>query len=85
MKVSERMVLKQTLKRLGLFCLIVLIPICFIGFGLMYAGLEIGWNITILVCVLFLFFGLFMMACSALDKRKEKKLKESGKKDPFSD
>ncbi len=85
MKVSERMILKQRLKRLGLFCLIVLIPICFLSFGLMYAGLSMAWNIVITVCVLFLLFGLFMVTCSALDKRKEKKLKESGKKDPFAD
>ena len=85
MKVSERMILKQRLKRLGLFCLIVLIPICFLAFGLAYAGLSQAWNIVIIVCVLFLLFGLFMMTCSALDKRKKKKLKESGKKDPFAD
>ena len=69
MKVSERMILKQRLKRLGLFCLIVLIPICFLAFGLMYAGLSQAWNIVITVCVLFLLFGLFMVTCSALDKR----------------
>ncbi len=85
MKVSERMILIKRLKRLGLFMLIVFLPIAFISFGLAYAGLSMAWNIVILVVVLFLLFGLFMMTCSALDKRKEKKLKESGKKDPFAD
>ena len=68
----------------------LVLPNCFdtnllLAFGLAYAGLSQAWNIVIIVCVLFLLFGLFMMTCSALDKRKEKKLKESGKKDPFAD
>ena len=85
MKKSERMILKERLKRLGIFCLIFFIPAVIIVVLLMYAKIPQGWNIVITVVILFVFFGLYLYICQLLDKRKEKRMKESGKKDPFSE
>ena len=42
-------------------------------------------NMLVLVVMLLALFCVFMYVCSILEKRKEKRLKESGKKDPFSE
>ena len=85
MKVSERMILKNRLKKLGIFCLIVFLPILVLSVVLYSAGVSQVVNIIVLVVVLFALFFLFMLICSVIDKKSEKKLKESGKKDPFSE
>ena len=85
MKVSERMVLKDRLKKLGIFCLIVFIPVLVLSVVMMSFGVSQAVNIIVTVVVLFVLFFLYLYICSLIDKKREKKLKESGKKDPFSE
>lgn len=85
MKVSERMVLKDRLKKLGIFCLIVFIPVLVLSVVMMSFGVSEAVNIIVTVVVLFVLFFLYLYVCSLIDKKKEKRLKESGKKDPFSE
>lgn len=85
MKVSERMVLKDRLKKLGIFCLIVFIPVLVLSVVMMSFGVSEAVNIIVTVVILFVLFFLYLYICSVLDKKREKKLKESGKKDPFSE
>lgn len=85
MKVSERMVLKDRLKKLGIFCLIVFIPVLVLSVVMMSFGVSQVVNIIVTVVVLFVLFFLYLYICSLIDKKKEKRLKESGKKDPFSE
>ena len=85
MKVSERMVLKDRLIKLGIFCLIVFLPIMVVAIVLASCGVSQAVNIVDNVVLLIVLFLLFMYVCNVIDKKKEKKLKESGKKDPFAD
>lgn len=85
MKMSDRMILKDRLKKLGLFCLIVFIPVLVVAVVLFSVGVPEWANMLVLVVMLLALFCVFMYVCSILEKRKEKKLKESGKKDPFSE
>ena len=85
MKVSERMVLKDRLKKLGIFCLIVFVPVLVLSVVMMSYGVSEAVNIIVTVVVLFVLFFLYLYVCSLIDKKKEKRLKESGKKDPFSE
>ena len=85
MKVSERMVLKDRLKKLGIFCLIVFIPVLVLSVVMMSFGVSQAVNIIVTVVVLFVLFFLYLYICSLIDKKKEKRFKESGKKDPFSE
>lgn len=85
MKVSERMILKDRLKKLGIFCLIVFIPVLVLSVVMMSFGVSQAVNIIVTVVVLFVLFFLYLYICSLIDKKKEKRLKESGKKDPFSE
>ena len=85
MKVSERMVLKDRLKKLGIFCLIVFIPVLVLSVVMMSFGVSEAVNIIVTVVVLFVLFFPYLYVCSLIDKKKEKRLKESGKKDPFSE
>lgn len=85
MKVSERMVLKDRLKKLGIFCLIVFIPVLVLSVVMMSYGVPQVVNIIVTVVILFVLFFLYLYICSVIDKKREKKLKESGKKDPFSE
>ena len=82
---SDRMILKDRLKKLGLFCLIVFIPVLVVAVVLFSVGVPEWANMLVLVVMLLALFCVFMYVCSILEKRKEKRLKESGKKDPFSD
>ena len=82
---SDRMILKDRLKKLGLFCLIVFIPVLVVAVVLYSVGVPEWANILVLVVMLLALFCVFMYVCSVLEKRKEKRLKESGKKDPFSE
>ena len=85
MKVSERMILKDRLKKLGIFCLIVFIPVLVLSVVMMSFGVSEAVNIIITVVILFVLFLLYLYICSVIDKKREKKLKESGKKDPFAE
>ena len=80
---SDRMILKDRLKKLGLFCLIVFIPVLVVAVVLFSVGVPEWANMLVLVVMLLALFCVFMYVCSILEKRKEKRLKESGKKDPF--
>ncbi len=82
---SDRMILKDRLKKLGLFCLIVFIPVLVVAVVLFSVGVPEWANMLVLVVMLLALFCVFMYVCSILEKRKEKRLKESGKKDPFSE
>lgn len=82
---SDRMILKDRLKKLGLFCLIVFIPVLVVAVVLFSVGVPEWANMLVLVVMLLALFCVFMYVCSVLEKRKEKRLKESGKKDPFSE
>ena len=82
---SDRMILKDRLKKLGLFCLIVFIPVLVVAVVLYSVGVPEWANMLVLVVMLLALFCVFMYICSVLEKRKEKRLKESGKKDPFSE
>lgn len=85
MKVSERMILKDRLKKLGVFCLIVFIPVLVLSVVMMSFGVSEAVNIIVTVVILFVLFFLYLYICSVIDKKREKKLKESGKKDPFAE
>lgn len=82
---SDRMILKDRLRKLGLFCLIVFIPVLVVAVVLFSVGVPEWANMLVLVVMLLALFCVFMYVCSILEKRKEKRLKESGKKDPFSE
>ena len=82
---SDRMILKDRLKKLGLFCLIVFIPVLVVAVVLYSVGVPEWANMLVLVVMLLALFCVFMYVCSVLEKRKEKRLKESGKKDLFSE
>lgn len=82
---SDRMILKDRLKKLGLFCLIVFIPVLVVAVVLFSVGVPEWANMLVLVVMLLALFCVFMYVCFILEKRKEKRLKESGKKDPFSE
>ena len=82
---SDRMILKDRLKKLGLFCLIVFIPVLVVAVVIYSVGVPEWANMLVLVVMLLALFCVFMYVCSILEKRKEKRLKESGKKDPFSE
>ena len=82
---SDRMILKDRLKKLGLFCLIVFIPVLVVAVVLYSVGVPEWANMLVLVVMLLALFCVFMYVCSILEKRKEKRLKESGKKNPFSE
>ena len=83
MKSSEKQELKKKIGRLGLFLLIVFLPILVLAIVLASVGVKQWVNIMVLVIVMFILFGLFLMVCQKLDNRKEERIKK--KKDPFSD
>ena len=83
MKNSEKQQLKRKISRLGLFLLIVFLPVTVLAVVLAYAGVKQWINVMILVIVMFILFGLYMFIFQKLDNRKEERI--SKKKDPFSD
>lgn len=77
--------LRKTMKRLGIFLLIVFLFDVFICF-LFYrytelSGVLIGFIIICITAVLYL---LFLLICARIDKKKKERLEKSGKKDPFT-
>ncbi len=83
MKNTEKQELKRKLKRVGLFMLVVFIPILVVCVVLIYVGASQLLNIFVLVILLFILYFLYAWICTKLDKKKEERL--SKKKDPFSD
>ncbi len=83
MRRSETNELKQKLKRLGLFILIVFLPVMAVAIVLqVVVGLEMWQNMLVLVVLIFLLYFAFLWLCSKLDKKKAERL--SKKNDPFS-
>ena len=83
MRRSETNELKQKLKRLGLFMLIVFLPVMTMAIVLQYVvGLKMWQNMLVLVVLIFLLYFLFLWICSKIDKKRDERL--SKKKDPFS-
>ncbi len=84
MKNTEKQELKKKLSRLGLFLLIVFLPVLVVSILLTYvAGVPQWLNILVLVLMMFVLFFFYTWICSKLDNRKAERLKK--KKDPFSD
>lgn len=83
MKSSDKQELKRKIGRLGLFLIIVFVPILVLAVVLAYAGVSQWVNIMILVIVMFILFGAFLTICQKLDEKKQKRMEK--KKDPFSD
>ena len=83
MKTSEKQELKKNIKRLGLFLLIVFLPVAIVCTILFYLSIPQGAIIAILVVLLFILFFIYLWIYGKLDQRKEERLKR--KKDPFSD
>lgn len=80
---SEKQLLKKRIKRLGLFLLIVFLPMVVIS-TLMALYVKEEWlNIFVCVLILFILFGIYLFLLEKMDRKKEARLK--GKKDPFSD
>ncbi len=82
---EERRDLKKANKRLILFLAIVFVFDAFIAFLLFqYTNIHsvlCGFIIIVITTILYL---LFMWICGKIDKKRKKKLIESGKKDPFT-
>ena len=83
MRTSEKQELKKNIKRLGLFLLIVFLPVAMVCAILFYLNVPQGANIAILVVLLFILFFIYLWVCGKIDQRKAERLKK--KKDPFSD
>lgn len=84
MKNSEKQELKRKISRIGLFMLIVFLPMVVVCVLLQVAGVKEQWiAILVLVILMFVLFILYSFICSKLDERKKERLKK--KKDPFSD
>lgn len=83
MKSTEKQELVKKLKRLGLFMLIVFLPILIVCILMLWANVPQWLNILVLVILLFILYFLYAWLCSILDKKKQERM--SKKKDPFSD
>ena len=83
MKSTEKQELKLKLKRLGLFMLIVFLPILIVSILMVWGKVPQWLNILVLVILLFILYFLYAWFCSILDKKRQERL--SKKKDPFSD
>lgn len=83
MKNSEKQAVKKKIKRLGLFLLIVFLPMMVVSVLLAWAKVDMWLNVFVLVLLLFILFALFVWICDKFDQRKQERL--SKKKDPFSD
>jgi len=85
MKTTEKQELKNKLKRIGLFVLIVFLPICIVC-TLLYVyvpGIP-PWLVgMVLVIMMFVSFFFYTWIMGKLDKKKAERI--SKKKDPFSD
>ncbi|MGN1201608.1 MAG: hypothetical protein ACI4R8_05100 [Candidatus Caccovivens sp.] len=84
MKSTEKQELKKKLSRIGLFLLIVFLPMLLVCILLQVAGVKEQWiSIMVLVVLMFILFFIYIFICTKLDARKKERM--SKKKDPFSD
>lgn len=84
MRASEKQELKQKIKRLGIFLLIVFLPAMVVAVLLAYVAKVPQWlNMLVLVIMLFVLFFIYSLLMQKLDKHKNERLKK--KKDPFSE
>ncbi len=83
MRSTEKQELKRKLKRLGLFMLIVFLPILIVCILMLWGKVPQWLNILVLVLLLFILYFFYAWLCTKLDKKKEERI--SRKKDPFSD
>lgn len=84
MRSSEKQELKRKLRNIGIFLLIVFVPVLVLSVVLQYIGIQEPWlNILVLVIVLFVLFGVFLFVVEKLNNKKKERM--SKKKDPFSD
>lgn len=83
MRSSEKQELKKKIQRVGLFMLIVFIPMLVVAVCLGVAGVKQWINIMVCVIIMFILFFLFLFVCGKLDERKKARMDK--KKDPFSD
>ena len=83
MRTSEKQELKQKIKRLGIFLIIVFLPALVMAIVLAYVAKVPQWlNMLVLVIMLFILFFLYTLLMQKLDRRKGERLKK--KDDPFS-
>lgn len=77
--------LKKNYKRLALFLVLVFVFDAFIAF-LFFEYTKINSILCgfIIICITGVLYLLFLWVCAKIDKRKAKRLEESGKKDPFT-
>ncbi len=82
---EEKRNLKRSNKRLLIFLLIAFVIDAFIAFlFFQYTNMHsvlCGFIIILITAVIYL---LFLWICGKIDKRREKRLADSGKKDPFT-
>ncbi|MBR1890337.1 MAG: hypothetical protein IJ817_01460 [Clostridia bacterium] len=83
MKNTEKQLLKRRVTRLGLFLLIVFLPVLVVAILLGVAGVKQWVNILILVIMMFVLFALYIFVCEKMDERKRERMNK--KKDPFAD
>ena len=77
--------LRKTMKRLGIFLLIVFLFDVFICF-LFYRYTELNGVLIgfIIICITAVLYLLFLLICAKIDKKKKERLEKRGKKDPFT-
>ena len=86
LKPEQKRDLKKTNKRLIIFLLVAFFIDAFIAF-LIYNYIPkihpvlCGFIIIVITAILYL---LFFLICAKIDKRREERIKNSGKQDPFT-
>ncbi len=83
MRTSEKQELKRKLKQLGLFFVIVFLPVLVVAVCMVALNVPQWLNILVLVVVMFIMFAVFSYVMNKLNQKKLERL--SKKKDPFSD
>ncbi len=82
---EEKRDLKKSSKRLAIFLLLIFIIDGFIAFLFFkYTKIHTALCVFILLVATTIFYLLFLWICGKIDKKREKRLSESGKKDPFT-
>lgn len=84
MRSTEKQELSLKIKRLGLFMVIVFLPILVICVLLLVVAKVPQWlNILVLVLCMFVLYGVYVFVCAKLDRKKAERLTK--KKDPFAE
>ncbi len=82
---EEKRDLKKSNKRLVIFLLITFFLDGFIAFLFFkYTKIHTALCVFIILVITTIFYLLFLWICGKIDKRRAKRLEESGKKDPFT-